>query len=88
MWDYIEKHKERAAWRERLKEDTKNWLGKQKRPSDLWSHERVREAVAALQQVGPEVILSDEEREFLGLVDPDAMLAELKSRKRRTNVVF
>ena len=42
--------------------------GKQKRPSDLWSHERVREVVAALQQVGPEVILSDEEREFLALL--------------------
>ena len=55
------------------------WLEKEKAPSYQWSHERVREAVAALRQVGPEVVLSADEREFLGPIDPDAMLAELEA---------
>jgi hypothetical protein len=38
-----------------------------------WSYERVREA-AALRQVGPEVVLSEDEREFLGPADAEAML--------------
>ena len=42
---------------------------------------------AALRPVGPEVELSDDEREFLGPIDPDEMLAELEkpetTHKRR-----
>ncbi len=77
LWDYIEKHKQRAAWIDRLKADTQIWIDNDKRASDLWSHERVREAVAALAQIGPEVVLTDAERGFLGPIKPQAMIAEL-----------
>ena len=30
LWDYIEKHKERAAWSERIEVDTRTWLEKGK----------------------------------------------------------
>ena len=78
LWTYIEQHRERAAWLERLQADTRQWLEKQKNVSYEWSHRRVREAVAALRQVGPELVLSDDEQEFLGPVDPDAMRSELE----------
>jgi hypothetical protein len=65
------------VWFERTEVDARIWLEKGKNVGYEWSHERVREAVAALRQVGPEVILSAEEREFLGPIDPNAMLAEL-----------
>jgi len=60
-----------------LQADTETWIARPKSASYLWSHERVREAAAALNQLGSEVSLSDEEREFLGPVEPAAMLAEL-----------
>lgn len=60
-----------------LQADTRTWLEKQKSPSYQWSHERVREAVTALRKIGTEVVLSDDEREFLGPIDPGEMLAEL-----------
>jgi len=70
-----------------LQADTRTWLARQKSPSYLWSHERVREAAEALNQLGSEVSLSDEEREFLGPVEPSAMLTELEqpetTHKRR-----
>ena len=87
LWHYIEAHREQAAWRERIELDTRIWLEKQKSVSHQWSHERVREAVATLRRVGAEVILSAEEREFLGPIDPDVMLTELNrpetTHKRR-----
>lgn len=61
-----------------LQAETRRWLEKQKDTSYLWSHERVREAVAALRQLGTEVMLTEAERDFLGPIDPDAMLAELE----------
>ena len=81
LWNYIEQHRERAAWHERIAADTHIWLTQHKNASYLWSHERVREAVAALRQVGPEVVLSADESEFLGPIDPDAMLAELNQQE-------
>ncbi len=70
-----------------LQADTRNWLDKERNPSYLWSHERAREAIAALAQLGPEVMLSKEEQDFLGPIDPDEMLAELErpetSHRRR-----
>lgn len=45
-----------------LQADTRTWLEKCKTVSYQWSHERVREAAAALRQVGPEVVLSDDEQ--------------------------
>ena len=77
LWTYIERHKKRAVAIRQIKADTRTWLEKEKNASYQWSHERVREAVAALRQVGSEVVLSAEEREFLGPIDSDAMLAEL-----------
>lgn len=78
LFTYIEKHKERAAWLRRLREDTRFWIDNGKRDSDVWSHERVSEVLAALRQVDIEVKLSVEEQEFLGPIDANAMLAELK----------
>ena len=76
LWTYLERHQERAAWRQRLQADTRLWAD-QGRRGELWSHERVRDALTALQRVGPELHLGDEERAFLGPIDSNAMLAEL-----------
>jgi formylglycine-generating enzyme required for sulfatase activity len=81
LWDYIDAHKQRAAWIDRLKSDTRIWIDNGKRLSDLWSHERVRETVAALGQVGEKVQLTPDEEEFLGPIDPDRMLKELESQE-------
>jgi formylglycine-generating enzyme required for sulfatase activity len=75
---WIEARRDALLTIRQLQADTRNWLEKGKNPSYLWSHERVREAVAALGQLGPEVVLNDDERAFLGPIDPDAMLAELE----------
>jgi formylglycine-generating enzyme required for sulfatase activity len=87
LWNYIEKHLDRAVWRARVRAETRSWLENGRKTSYLWSHESVRDAVAALTQVGPAVELSDDERAFLGPIDPAAMLAELErpetSHKRR-----
>ena len=60
-----------------LQTDARNWVEKEKNASYLWSHERVREVVSALASLGQEVVLNDQERQFLGPVDATAMLAEL-----------
>ena len=75
LWDYIEQHRARAAMRERLAEDVAAWVAKGRSEGLRWSHERVREAADALRPVAGE--LSPDERDFLGPIDPDAMLAEL-----------
>ena len=79
LWSYIEQHRARAAWRERLGEDVATWLAKGRTAGHEWSHERVREAAEALRPVVPE--LSEDERAFLGPIEPAAMLAELDSRQ-------
>jgi Uncharacterized conserved protein len=63
-----------------LQADTRTWLGKDRNASYLWSNERVREAVAALDQLA-DIELSGEEREFLGPIDPVAMVTELDVRE-------
>ena len=55
------------------------WLAKGRTAGHQWSHERVREAAEALRPVVPE--LSEDERAFLGPIEPVAMLAELDSRQ-------
>ncbi len=60
-----------------LQADARQWREKAKNASYQWSHERVREAVAALRQVGAEVVLNANEQEFLGPIDPEAMIEEL-----------
>ena len=62
LWDYIEQHKERAAWRERLQADMRQWLEKREAPATSGHTRRVREAVAALRQIGPELELSADEQ--------------------------
>jgi formylglycine-generating enzyme required for sulfatase activity len=87
LWDYIEQHKEQAAWRERLRLDMQTWLENGKAPGFQWSHERVRELHKMVQKPGPRFDLDAGEREFLGPIDADAMLAELErpetTHKRR-----
>lgn len=78
LWNYIEQHKERAAWREKLRSDLRTWLEQDKAPGFLWSHERVRELHAVMQQSGPRFELNAVEREFLGPIDADEMLAALE----------
>jgi hypothetical protein len=72
-------HMDRAAWLQRVRTETRSWLETGRRASYLWSHELAREAAAALTLVGSSLEeLSDDERAFLGPIDPDAMLAELE----------
>lgn len=75
---WIAERREALLTIRQIQTEVRIWLQRQKSPSYLWSHERVREAVAALGQLGTEVSLSEEEREFLGPVDVEAMLAELE----------
>jgi formylglycine-generating enzyme required for sulfatase activity len=77
LWEYIEQHKERAAWHARLQADMRTWLEKEKALGFQWSHERVRELYAVMQWPGPKFELDPLEQEFLGPIDPEAMLAEL-----------
>ncbi len=85
LWDYIEEHKERAVWRERLRDDAAAWVIKGRSAGLQWSLETVREAAKALQPVIAE--LCGDEREFLGSIDREEMLAELQwpqtSHRRR-----
>jgi hypothetical protein len=75
---WIEARRDALVTIRQLQADTRNWLEKGRNASYLWSHERVREAVEALTQLGPEVVLDDDERAFLGPIDPDRMFAELE----------
>ena len=76
LWDYIEKHRERREWLDRIEGATRIWLEKQKNASYQWSHEQVREAVTALG--GSDQELSAEELEFLGPIHAQMVLAELE----------
>jgi formylglycine-generating enzyme required for sulfatase activity len=77
LWDYIELHRERAAWRERLHADMRTWLEKDKAAGFQWSHERVRELHGVMQRPGPRFELNPIESDFLGPVDTETMMAEL-----------
>jgi formylglycine-generating enzyme required for sulfatase activity len=87
LWAYLEQHKERAAWRERLRLDMQMWLDSGEAPGFQWSHERVRELHRTMQKPGPGFDLDADESDFLGPIDADAMLAELErpetAHKRR-----
>ncbi len=82
--DWIGQRREVLRVLRQLQADAETWLEKQKNPSYQWSHERAREAAAALKQIGTELALNDEKREFLGPIDPDEMLVELE-RPETTN---
>ncbi len=77
LWDHIEQHKEEAALRARIAEETAAWIDKSRDPAFQWSHERVREAVAVM---GTGTDLPADQRAFLGPTDPKAMLAEIDDR--------
>jgi formylglycine-generating enzyme required for sulfatase activity len=85
--DWLQRRRDALRVVRRVQAETRTWLERQKNESHQWSHERVREAVTALRQIGTEVVLSKEELEFLGPIDPEAMLDELErpetSHKRR-----
>ena len=87
LWNYIEQHKEQAAWRERLRLDMRMWLENGKASGFQWPHERVRELHKMTQKPGPKFNLDADESDFLGPIDADAMLAELErpetTHKRR-----
>ena len=60
-----------------LQSDCAGWLARGKPKGYVWSHERAREAAAAFAELGDELVLSSDERAFLGPIDPRDMLAEL-----------
>ncbi|MBK8210339.1 MAG: SUMF1/EgtB/PvdO family nonheme iron enzyme [Rhodospirillales bacterium] len=60
-----------------LQADARTWLSKNENRSYLWSHERVREAAAALRQC-PEERLTPEQQKFLGPILPERMIEDLK----------
>ena len=60
-----------------LQAETRRWIEKKRDPAFRWSHERVREAAGALAELASEVVLDDDERAFLGPIDPARMLADL-----------
>ncbi len=62
-----------------LQTDAQHWIAMQKDSGYLWSHERVREAVVSLGRLGKEVVLSVQELEFLGPIDPQEMLPEVRN---------
>jgi hypothetical protein len=76
--DWITERRAALLTVRQLQADTRTWIEKRRSPSYLWSHERVREAATALKQLGTEVVLHEEEAQFLGPIDPPSMLAELK----------
>ena len=82
-----------AAWRgalvtiRQLQADAVIWRAKGKDQGYRWSHERVREAVAAIRELHGHWNPSPLDLEFLGPIDPKEMLAELNrpetTHKRR-----
>jgi formylglycine-generating enzyme required for sulfatase activity/energy-coupling factor transporter ATP-binding protein EcfA2 len=76
--DWIRERRGALLTLRQLQSDAETWRAKGEHPSYLWSHERIREVVAALGQVGEEVVLSPAEREFLGPIEPAAMRRELE----------
>lgn len=87
LWDYIERHKVWSALRDQLQADMRTWYAKQKAPGYLWSHERVGEVASVLRDVRAEVVLGEDEKEFLGPIEAPAVLAEIEhpdtSHRRR-----
>lgn len=77
LGEWIEERRGALLTIRQLKADARQWVAKNRNASYLWSHERVREAVTALGQIGAEVRLSDDDREFLGPIDPALMVTEL-----------
>lgn len=87
LGEWIDQRRGALVTIRQLQADARQWAEKEKNASYQWSHERVREAVAALTQVGDEVVLTEGQKEFLGPIDPQAMLKELEqaetTHKRR-----
>jgi len=72
--------KAQRAWlelRDDLQRDCARWLQNGRDPAFSWSHERVREAATALDELElrDDAGLDEAEREFLGPIDRDLMLA-------------
>ena len=79
LGEWVEERRGALLTIRQLQADTRTWLGKDRNASYLWSNERVREAVTALDQLA-DIELSKEEKEFLGPIDPVAMVTELDVR--------
>jgi formylglycine-generating enzyme required for sulfatase activity len=77
LGDWIQARRGALLTLRQLQADARLWIASEENPSYLWSHERVREAAAAIGRLGTEVMLSPDEAAFLGPVDPAAMCAEL-----------
>jgi formylglycine-generating enzyme required for sulfatase activity/energy-coupling factor transporter ATP-binding protein EcfA2 len=75
--DWIDDRRDALLTLRQLQADCRGWLAKDRASSHAWSHERAREAAAALAKVGGELVLSADETAFLGPIDPQAMLEEL-----------
>ena len=90
LWNYIEKHKSWAIWRERLQSDVKIWIENGRAHGLRWSSARLNAVLRELERVRTDVVLSHDEQDFLGLIETDEMLAELDrqetSHKRRAQI--
>ncbi len=78
--DWIDERRGALLTIRQLQADTCTWIKKDRSTNYLWSNERVREAVAALGQLA-DIVLSGEEREFLGPIDPAVMVRDLDVRE-------
>ena len=76
--EWIDARRDALLTIRKLQADCRGWCAKDKHPSYLWSHEQVREAAAAIAQLGDELVLSADEQEFLGPIAPAVMLTELE----------
>ena len=74
---WIDDRRNALLIRRQLEADVSTWLERGRKDSFLWSHERVREAAIAVEELGSDLTLSDDERAFLGPIDPPAMLRAL-----------
>ena len=75
---WVNERREDLYLRDQVKAAAREWCEHRQDRAFLWSDERVIEAGRALKRLGADVKLTQAEQEFLGPVNPDAMLAELE----------
>ncbi|MCM8664678.1 SUMF1/EgtB/PvdO family nonheme iron enzyme [Accumulibacter sp.] len=75
---WINERRDALVMVRQLQADARTWLEKGQHRGYLWSHERAREAAAALAGLTGEVVLSRHEQDFLGPIATGAIMAEVE----------